>query len=243
MPRGMAWLRFSMATVQRILCQWGRTVAASRHHGAAPCPRPTQRSQGRRARIRAAQQPRLPGTSRTPRDVNRCTCQCARIGGCRCSSGRFVVQMLHAPCGARTRPCGRTGMAVQRRVAPTEGEPRHRPGHTPVGASVANVRNEAARHRVHDAQPALGAARRLATRRGPWRADWGAGLAGDSATRLPRARPHDLARRPAHLAPAGEEKNGRRPHRCLQSGREVALRRPQNLDHEVRRRSKRRTRH
>jgi hypothetical protein len=40
MPRGMAWLRFSMATNQRILCQWGRTVAASRHHGRGALPLP-----------------------------------------------------------------------------------------------------------------------------------------------------------------------------------------------------------
>ena len=239
---GMAWLRFSMATFQRILCQWGRTVAASRRHGAMRSTRPACQCHGRRATIRAAQQPRLPGTSWPPRDVNRCARRCARIRGCRCSSGRFVMQMLHALRGARTRPCGRPGTEV-RESRTDRGEPRHRLGHTPVGASVANVREEAARHRVHDAQPALGAARRLATRRGPCRPDWDANLADDSATRLPQARPHDVARRPAHLAPAGEEKNGRRPHRCLQSGREVALRRPRNLDHEVRRRSKRRKRH
>jgi hypothetical protein len=52
-----------------------------------------------------------------------------------------------------------------------------------------------------------------------------------------------VAGRAAHLAPAGEEKNGRRPHRCLQSDREVALRRPRNPDHDLRRRSKRRMRH
>ena len=96
----------------------------------------------------------------------------------------------------------------------------------PAPASVANVRNEAARHRVHDAQSTLGAARWLAARRGPRRPDCRVRLADDPATRLPQARPDDVAGRSAHLAPAGEEKNGRRPHRCLQSEREVALRRP-----------------
>jgi len=113
MPRGMAWLRFSMATIQRILCQWGRTVAASRRNGAARCPRPWCRRHGRRPTIRAAQPRRLPGTSWTPRDVNRYTRQRARIRGCRCASGRFILQMLHAPCGARTRPCGRPGTEVR----------------------------------------------------------------------------------------------------------------------------------
>lgn len=118
-----------------------------------------------------------------------------------------------------------------------------RPGPTPAGVSVANVRDEAARHRMHDAHPALGAARRLAMRRRPCRSDRGTGLADEPATRLTQARAHDMAERPAHFAPTGEEKNGRRPHRCLQSEREVALRRPRNPDHGLRRRPTQRMQH
>ena len=225
MPRGTARRRLSVARIQRILCQWERTVAAWLRSGARYRARPLCRCQGPRGTIRAAQQSRLTGTSWMPCDVNRCPRQRASS---RPATAHGLFAGVHAARAARTfvRAVDRNE-ASARYGARRQGTPKPIwPGAAPGIASVANVRNETARHCVHDALPALGTARRLAAHRGPGRSDWGAGPADEPATRLPQARPHDVAGRTAHLAPAGKEKNGRRPHRCLQSGREVALRRP-----------------
>jgi hypothetical protein len=205
----MSWRRLSMAAIQRILCQQGRTVAPFPCRDAARSARPSFRRRAHRATTRAAQQPRLPGTSRTPRDVKR---YAWHIG---------------------TRPAVANGSIHRARTAGGAWYARSPVRSRPGLGSVANVRNEAARHRVHDAQPPLGAARRVALRCGRG-TDRGAGLADDSATGLSQACPDDVVGTTARFAPAGEEKNGRRPHRCLQSGREIALRRPQNLEQDLR---------
>ena len=112
-------------------------------------------------------------------------------------------------------------------------------GATP--GSVTDVREIAARHRVHDARPPLGAARRPPMRRRPYRAHCTAAFASADGVALApaRARARHVAGNPSHAAPVGRKKNGRRPHRCLQSGRESALRRPQTLRPGLRRRSRR----
>ena len=72
MPHGTARRRCSMAKFQRILCQWGRTVAVPFRNGARCRAHPSCRCHVTCATSRAAQQSLVPGTSWTPRNVNRC---------------------------------------------------------------------------------------------------------------------------------------------------------------------------
>ena len=194
----------------------------------------------RRATTRAAQLPRTPGTSWPPHVV-KCTLPRARAAG---TYARDHVHLRHAEDArvaahphSSARSMRDNVRAHGREAVGATGTPRRYDG-----TSVTDEREEAARHRVHDAHAALDAARQAARRRRSRPMDHGARGAESAAMTRPWARPQGVPRNPAQAAPVGGEKNGRRPHRCLQSDRESALRRPQTLDHEVRRRSTRKRR-
>jgi hypothetical protein len=92
--------------------------------------------------------------------------------------------------------------------------------------SVPDQRQESARHRVDDALAWLHAARGRAPRRGAQRP---AGVRTNVASRAVRsahAGALHVTGRPALRTPTSGQKNGRRPHRCLQSGRKKTSRRP-----------------
>ncbi len=91
---------------------------------------------------------------------------------------------------------------------------------------VPHQRQEAARNHVHDALARLGEPRGRAARAA--RVAHAGGVVPRRAPQAARARAGGAAGRPALRTPVRAEKNGRRPHRCLQSGREPASRRPQN---------------
>jgi hypothetical protein len=95
------------------------------------------------------------------------------------------------------------------------------------GDSVPDQRQESAGDEVKDALAWLGDSHRCASRGLACRPGRELRLVRTCSMRTPQAHPLHLTGRVALAAPARGEKNGRRPHRCLQSEGKTTSRRPQ----------------
>ena len=190
MPRGMSWRRFSMATIQRFLCQTGRTVAAC-HADAlrvAPDPRAAAGHVARRFVLHNSRAcPALRGRRGTSAEAR----GSPWVRGLPWGTNRSTAHGPRTRRGARTRPCGRTGRGIGEESADRQGTPG------PTGSG--------ARRRVSGGR---GERSRAASRTRRAAAAWRCAMSGDAtraASTGPRCR---LRGRPRDGAAAGA--SGRR---------------------------------
>jgi hypothetical protein len=236
-----------MAMDQQILCQpderrRGRIRPKNPHPGGRSGRSSTTTRAGRRQYVpqrrarrrlgdRHAAEPPATDRRRAPRP-GRLPQECAF---------RHVARTTACPEAARTRstfrgvapgagtPMGAPGpvatrCAMRAAVRPGRGQYGRKPP-TATGRSVSNERQEAARDHVNDAFPRLRETRRRAARAA--QRPGTRSVVPRRALRQARAFAPRVPCRAPHRATVRAKKNGRRPHRCLQSGRNQDSRRPQ----------------